>query len=256
MENQVQLFEHAKFGKVRVVIINGEIHFVAADVCRALEIKNSRDAMTRLEGDEKMTVDLTGNHSGKRGGAQFMTVVNEPGLYRLVFSSRKKEARQFQHWIYHEVLPAIRATGLYLIEKILMEFLESAATASSVQMCVYVLEMNNATIKIGITSNFEKRKRNIETGSGLTVVRDFHTHYFDEKNARLIELFCKENFSSRRVQGEFFSVTFEEACAEIDSFTKTLIESLLFKSECGGKIFKVAKRNIVESAKLIVDKQR
>ena len=89
MENQIKIFEHEQFGKIRTVIIDGKIHFVAVDICRALDIKNSRDSLTRLESDEKMTVDLTDSHSGKRGGAQFMTVVNEPGLYRLIFSSRE-----------------------------------------------------------------------------------------------------------------------------------------------------------------------
>lgn len=80
-------------------------------MCRALGIGNSRDATNKLDDDEKMTVDLTDSHSGKRGGAQMITVVNEPGLYALVLSSRKPEAKAFKRWITHEVIPAIRKTG-------------------------------------------------------------------------------------------------------------------------------------------------
>lgn len=90
-----RIFEHPEFGKVRTVMIDGEPWFVAADVCKALSISNSRDSVGKLDNDEKMTVDLTDSHSGTRGGAQKISVVNEPGLYTLVLSSRKPEAKSF-----------------------------------------------------------------------------------------------------------------------------------------------------------------
>ena len=93
---------------VRVVFKNGEPLFVAADVCRILEIGNSRDAAARLDDDEKGVV-LTDTP----GGPQEMTAVNEPGLYHLILSSRKPEARAFKRWVTHEVLPSIRRTGSY-----------------------------------------------------------------------------------------------------------------------------------------------
>ena len=108
-----KIFEHPEFGKVRIVMIDGEPWFVAADVCKALSISNSRDSVGKLEKEEKMTVDLTDSHSGTRGGAQKISVVNESGLYTLVLSSRKPEAKSFKRWITHEVLPALRnAAGL------------------------------------------------------------------------------------------------------------------------------------------------
>lgn len=90
-------------------------------MCRALGIGNSRDATNKLDDDEKMTVDLTDSHSGKRGGAQMITVVNEPGLYALVLSSRKPEAKAFKRWITHEVIPEIRKTGGYIAGQETME---------------------------------------------------------------------------------------------------------------------------------------
>lgn len=113
MDN-VTIFRKDEFGAVRAVTLEGEPWFVAADVCRSLGIGNSRDATNKLDDDEKMTVDLTDSHSGKRGGAQMITVVNEPGLYALVLSSRKPEAKAFKRWITHEVIPAIRKTGGYI----------------------------------------------------------------------------------------------------------------------------------------------
>lgn len=112
--DDIQVFNNDQFGQVRTVFRGGEPWFVAVDVCKALEIKNGRDAMNRLDDDEKMTVGLTDGHSGQRGGAQMQTLVNEPGLYTLVLGSRKPEAKTFKRWITHEVIPSIRKTGGYI----------------------------------------------------------------------------------------------------------------------------------------------
>ena len=71
---------------------------MAADVCRALGLGNSRMATDKLDEDEKNTVSLI---DGNRGNPN-MTVINEPGLYSLVLSSRKPEAKAFKRWIMHE----------------------------------------------------------------------------------------------------------------------------------------------------------
>ena len=108
--NELQIFENKDFGKVRTVTLDGAPCFVAADVCRALDIANSRDAVNRLDDDEKNTVVLT---DGNRGNPN-VTVVTESGLYSLVLGSRKPEAKQFKRGITHEVIPTIRKTGGYV----------------------------------------------------------------------------------------------------------------------------------------------
>lgn len=112
--NDVTIFRKDEFGAVRAVTLEGEPWFVAADVCRALGLGNSSMAVSKLDDDEKMTLSLTDSHSGQRGGAQMATIINEPGLYALVLSSRKPEAKAFKRWITHEVIPAIRKTGGYI----------------------------------------------------------------------------------------------------------------------------------------------
>lgn len=94
---------------------HGEPWFVAVDVCAALAISNPSDALKRLDADEKMTLDTTEGHSGQRGGAQSLNVVSEAGLYSLILTSRKPEAKRFKRWVTHEVLPAIRQTGRYSV---------------------------------------------------------------------------------------------------------------------------------------------
>ena len=106
MEHNIQLFEHEEFGQVRVVIIDGEPWFVAADVCRILEIDKTQTR--RLDDDEKGLYSIQ-----TLGGEQQTIIINEPGLYRLIFSSRTPEAKNFQRWVTHEVLPSIRKTGAY-----------------------------------------------------------------------------------------------------------------------------------------------
>lgn len=106
--NELKVFEKENF-KVRAVEKNGEPWFVAKDVCEALEIVNSRDALSRLDEDEK---DVASTDT--LGGRQEMQVVNESGLYSLVLGSRKPEAKQFKRWITHDVIPAIRKHGGYL----------------------------------------------------------------------------------------------------------------------------------------------
>lgn len=106
--NELKLFESPEFGSVRAVEKDSEPWFVAADVCRALELGNNRQALTRLEDDEKGVILMD-----TPGGKQEMSIVNEPGLYTLVLGSRKPEAKAFKRWITHEVIPSIRKTGGY-----------------------------------------------------------------------------------------------------------------------------------------------
>ena len=113
--NEIAVFENEQFGEIRTVSVEGEPWFVAADVCRALEINNPSMAIGRLDEDEKSTLSLTEGTS-PNGGNPNVNVVNEPGLYSLVLGSRKPEAKQFKRWITHEVIPAIRKTGAYSIK--------------------------------------------------------------------------------------------------------------------------------------------
>lgn len=108
--DDIRIFENAQFGTVRTVMRDGEPWFVAADVCKALDVQNHKDAIKRLDDDERTGVDLTDPH----GRVQNTNIVNEPGLYSLVLGSRKPEARAFKRWITHEVIPAIRKHGGYL----------------------------------------------------------------------------------------------------------------------------------------------
>ena len=91
---------------VRVIMIDGEPWFVAADVCRVLEIVNVSQAVDRLDADEVTLCQIEGSHRPTN-------VINESGLWSLVLRSDKPAAKRFKKWVTAEVLPSIRKTGRY-----------------------------------------------------------------------------------------------------------------------------------------------
>lgn len=103
--NELQIFSNPAFGEIRVTDQNGEPWFVAADVCRALDIGNPTQAIARLDSDESTLISNEGRE---------MNIISEPGLYALVLGSRKPEAKAFKRWVTHEVIPSIRRTGGYI----------------------------------------------------------------------------------------------------------------------------------------------
>jgi prophage antirepressor-like protein len=112
MQHQL-VFRYEDRSEFRTFDIDGNPWFVQTDVCRALEISNPSNVSARLDPDEKMTLHLTEGHSGTRGGAQSLTLINDSGLYSTILRSDKPEAKRFRKWVTSEVLPAIRRTGTY-----------------------------------------------------------------------------------------------------------------------------------------------
>ena len=119
--NQLQVFNNQEFGQVRTMMIDGSPWFVAKDVCECLDINNSRQALARLDSDEKNSVIL---NDGTPGNPE-KGIVNEYGLYSLVLSSRKPSAKAFKRWITREVIPAIRKHGAYMTDETLEQALTS-----------------------------------------------------------------------------------------------------------------------------------
>lgn len=111
---------------VRFVTLDGREAAVGKDACRCLGIANTTQAVGRIPDDEKGVCT-----TATLGGPQEMVVLFEPGLYRLIFESRKAEAERFKRWVFHEVLPAIRKTGAY--GRPLLSAEETAAALSLVR---------------------------------------------------------------------------------------------------------------------------
>lgn len=105
---EIEKFSFEGMAEVRVVKIDGEPWFVAADVCKVLGLSKVSMAIKSLDADEKGVSTVS-----TPGGDQQVSIINESGLYSLILRSRKPEAKRFKRWVTSEVLPTIRKTGGY-----------------------------------------------------------------------------------------------------------------------------------------------
>lgn len=110
MSEQVQIFENGKFGKIRTLVIDNQPWFVGKDVAEILGYSNTRDAIRKhVDSIDKADVAICDGRQNRN-----MTIINESGLYKLIFSSKLPNAREFTHWVTSEVLPQIRLYGGYI----------------------------------------------------------------------------------------------------------------------------------------------
>lgn len=113
MANELQIFNNPEFGEIRTIEIDGEPWFVGKDIAAALGYSNTKDALANhVDADDKRVIQRSENATldiPNRG----MTIINESGMYALIFSSKLPSAKKFKRWVTSEVLPAIRKTGTY-----------------------------------------------------------------------------------------------------------------------------------------------
>lgn len=110
--NELTIFSNPEFGEIRTVVIDGEPWFVGKDVCRALGYSDTYSGVRKNVDEEDKRVCPVDSTSGK----QETTVINESGLYALIFGSKLESAKKFKKWVTSEVLPSIRKTGTYTIK--------------------------------------------------------------------------------------------------------------------------------------------
>lgn len=110
MSNKLTIFENEEFGQVRTIVINNEPWFVGKDVASALGYANPKNAVPKHVLDEdKLSTQI--EYAGQK---RTVTVINESGLYALIFGSKLDSAKRFKHWVTSKVLPSIRKTGNYI----------------------------------------------------------------------------------------------------------------------------------------------
>lgn len=107
--NELQIFNSEEFGNIRTVTIENEPWFVGKDVATALGYSNPQKAVRDHISEEDRGVNEMDTPSGR----QNLAIINESGLYALIFGSKLESAKRFKHWVTSEVLPAIRKTGAY-----------------------------------------------------------------------------------------------------------------------------------------------
>lgn len=126
--NEIKVFTNEEFGNVRTVEVNGEPWLVGKDVAEALGYNNSRKALADHVDNEDKGV----TKCDTLGGPQELTVINESGVYSLVFSSKLPRAKIFKHWVTSEVLPSIRNHGVYATGDFLQKSISDPEYAISI----------------------------------------------------------------------------------------------------------------------------
>jgi len=183
---------------VRFVGTPEKPEWIAQDVCDVLAIGKASNALRNFELDEKGMCLI---HTP--GGSQQMLTVTEPGLYRLIFKSRKTVAKRFQRWVFHEILPSIRKTGRYTLpqpelerlkleldlaktQERLMLTTQAIATMHGTQMVALILGKPDAVItrteRVETLVAVDNRGRAISSFDGLSIT--FLTKRYSFKNTQ------------------------------------------------------------------------
>ena len=154
--------------KIRTIMKDGEPWFVAKDVCDILGITDARKSVGLLDEDERNTIPVTDS----LGRMQQTFIINEPGFYSLVGKSRKPQAKVFKRWVNHDVLPAIRKNGGYVMgqEKML------TGEMSRQEFISRALIMADATIK--------EMEEEMKSLAGKTVELEKKAEVYSEKAGR------------------------------------------------------------------------
>lgn len=167
MENELQLFQNPDFGGVRGLTIDGEPWLVGKDVALVLGYKNPQEAIrTHVDLDDKGVSEIL-----TPGGKQNVPIINESGLYSLIFSSKLPNAKKFKRWVTSEVLPAIRKTGQYRRkeagrEVTVDDYLKAASIVAACrnERLRYVLGfLKQAGIEYSVGGDAEKQDSDMET---------------------------------------------------------------------------------------------
>lgn len=153
-DTNISTFNFQETKDVRVIVIDHNPWFIANDVCEVLGFSHPASNLRRLDDDEK------GVHTMHTpGGPQEMTIINESGLYSLILTSRKPEAKKFKKWVTSEVLPSIRKTGQYTHPQALAQTapeLFSANDMASLSRLIYLMTQGHTYEKAFVQAVYHR----------------------------------------------------------------------------------------------------
>ena len=141
--NNLQIFNNPEFGEIRTIQRDGEAWFVGKDVATALGYKDTTNALkSKVDNEDKGGWQIT-----TPSGIQEMTIINESGLYCLIFSSKLEKAREFKRWVPSVVLPSIRKQGAYIAPGAAPPGIEAAALQAVLQPIAAAVETLTAAVQ-------------------------------------------------------------------------------------------------------------
>lgn len=116
-KSKLQVFSNKEFGQIRTILIKNEIWFVARDIALALGYMNPKDAVLKHVDEEDRKILQRSQSTTFEVPSRGLTIINESGVYALIFGSKLDSAGRFKHWVTHDVLPTLRKTGSYSINQ-------------------------------------------------------------------------------------------------------------------------------------------
>ena len=206
MDN-LMLFSNPEFGTIRVAEIDMRPWFVGTDVAQILGFKKINYALKKYV-DEEDRVDVEFMHNGQ---IQEFTLINEFGLCSLVLHSKLPSAKSFKNWVNIEIPSSIIKYALSSVLESAKDLVkpENEETDTTGWKSVYVMLFDDKSVKIGISQDVRKRAYTLKSSSGKDIVNYIYSPLCS--NPEEVESILHHEFEDRRIQGEWFSVDFEEA---------------------------------------------
>ena len=231
--NQLEIFKNREFGEIRTVVINAEPWFVGKDIAEVLGYSNSRKAILDHVDDEDKIDGVTIRDS--IGRDQAAVVINESGLYALIFGSKMASAKRFKHWVTSEVLPQIRKNGSYQKRLTPEEMMRiQLGMVDDHENRIEHLE-NTMTIDYGRQQELKKsvNKRVIEVlgGKKAPVYKEMSKKVFTECNRDIQDYFRVNSRNNIPV------LQFEAAISYVDAWNpsnNTILEIRICNAGMGG----------------------
>jgi prophage antirepressor-like protein len=216
---QITLFENPEFGKVRILMIDGESWFIGKDIAEILGYSNTRKALLdHVDVEDKNTVTIRDGI-----GNPNKTVINESGLYSLIFSSKLSTAKKFKHWVTSEVLPSIRKTGGYGVTnnnaELLAEINSLRQEVAEIKSLVTPTQCNYYLWKNSIATPLIKTISNI---LGLPIADTYKVIYDDMVLRGFNQSYAMNRFCNKY---KVNSVSTIDAVADVDEYIRMFMDS-------------------------------
>lgn len=217
---QITLFENPEFGKVRTLMIDGESWFIGKDIAEILGYSNTRKALLdHVDVEDKNTVTIRDGI-----GNPNKTVINESGLYSLIFSSKLSTAKKFKHWVTSEVLPSIRKTGGYGVTnnnaELLAEINSLRQEVAEIKSLVTPTQCNYYLWKNSIATPLIKTISNI---LGLPIADTYKVIYDDMVLRGFNQPYAMNRFCNKY---KVDSVSTIDAVADVDEYVRMFMDSV------------------------------
>ena len=173
--NDLAIYTHPEFGRIRGVVINGEPWFVGKDVAAALGYSAARNAIAaHVDSEDKLTHRISAS-----GQMRDVTVINESGVYALIFGSKLDNAKRFKHWVTHEVLPSIRKTGGYAHNSALLNTSKLYNDLEDIRGRIAELSVSLEAVKDALNRGFAfERERLAKISRTVSYINYFETLNF------------------------------------------------------------------------------